>query len=418
MSGVSVGSQARLFIGVLRLRDYRLLWLSQLVSEVGDWAARLALTALVFERTHSSLWATLVLVAAMAPMLGPGQLLASLADRVDRRAVMVLSDLARAGVFAVLAAFPSMPTSAILGATLVAGLATVPFEAARSAAVLDVAPKSQAPTAVTLGQATQSLALVVGWAAGGLLLATLGARGALAVNGVSFLASAALLSRLPALRPLAAGANSSLRAAARGLRVAAGALLADRWVRRAAGLAIAAVAPATAVQALVVPAVTQSWRTPALAAVLLGLASLGDLVLSASVSTERGEADLVRRATLYALLPALVAVGLLTTGVPAVQAGGFVASGLAMAALAPAAAALGPRLPAAHRAAAYTLLATGLTTAQMGLTVVGGLVADVTSPATAAALLMLLPVAGGLAALRATMSVSAGMPTETAADPL
>jgi len=87
--------------GGLREPAFRRLWLSQVVSEVGDWAARLALTTLVYRRTDSAAWATVIAVSALLPMLGPGQLIATLADRFDRRLILVSADIARAAVFAV-----------------------------------------------------------------------------------------------------------------------------------------------------------------------------------------------------------------------------------------------------------------------------------------------------------------------------
>src|SRR5206468_2300974 len=133
------------------------------------------------------------------PMLGPGQLLATIADRIDRRLVLVSADVLRAVVFGVLA-LSTPGTPVLLAISVLAGLATVPFEAARSAATLDVTPADQLPAAMSLGQATQSLALVVGWGVGGLLLVGVGAHGAFCVNAATFVLSAALLSRLPSLR--------------------------------------------------------------------------------------------------------------------------------------------------------------------------------------------------------------------------
>src|SRR3954465_11551020 len=183
------GQLATLVSG-LRNRAFRKLWLSQVVSEVGDWAARLALTTVVYARTGSATWAALITVSGLLPMLGPGQLLATIADRVDRRIVLVAADVLRALVFGVLA-LTTPATPLLLVISVLAGLATVPFEAARSPATLDVTPADQLPAAMSLGQATQSLALVVGWGVGGLLLVGIGAHGAFAVNAATFMLSAA-----------------------------------------------------------------------------------------------------------------------------------------------------------------------------------------------------------------------------------
>src|SRR3954468_17861089 len=112
----------------LRNDAYRKLWLAQVASEIGDWAARLALTTLIYERTGSATWAALMAVSSLLPMLGAGQLLASFADRVDRRLILVAADLVRAALFVVLATV-TLPTAALLVLAVAAGLATVPFEA-------------------------------------------------------------------------------------------------------------------------------------------------------------------------------------------------------------------------------------------------------------------------------------------------
>ena len=70
-------------------------------------------------------------------------------------------------------------------------------------------PITSLPAAMALGQATQSLALVVGWATGGVLLAAVGTSGALAVNAGSFLVSASFLLRLPSLRTHVADTDSA-----------------------------------------------------------------------------------------------------------------------------------------------------------------------------------------------------------------
>src|SRR3954463_6531841 len=240
----------------LRNRAFRKLWLSQVASEVGDWAARLALTTVVYARTGSAMWAALITVSGLLPMLGPGQLLATIADRVDRRLVLVAADVLRAVVFGALA-LSSPGTAVLLVMSVLAGLATVPFEAARAPPTLDVTDPDQLPAAMSLGQATQSLALVVGWGVGGLLLVGIGAHGAFAVNATTFLLSAGLLSRLPSLRAHSdvddVESDHASRSAARRLLAAAQAVTTEPLVRRAALVAVLAVGPATAAEALIVP---------------------------------------------------------------------------------------------------------------------------------------------------------------------
>ena len=395
----------------LRNEAFRKLWLSQVVSEVGDWSARLALTTLMYERTRSATWAAVMAVSALLPMLGPGQLLASFADRIDRRFILVTADLVRAAIFVVLAVV-TLPTPALLALAVGAGLATVPFEAARSAATLDVTPAERLPAAMALGQATQSLALVVGWAVGGVLLALVGSSGALGVNAVTFVLSASFLVRLPVLHSHDTEAEAEApHASARGrLSAAARSLAGDPLVRRAAAIAVFAVGPATAVETLVVPYVDTTWsNAPSLAAAVLAAGAVADLVLTVSISSTQKPERLVRVAAWCAAAPAAVAAVLFSTGVPALGAVGFVVSAMSLAAIAPASSALAPRLPSTLRASCFTVLATMLTLLQVILSTGGGAVADRYGSSNAARVLLLLPLVAGVAALARPLRQAAGV---------
>lgn len=382
---------------------FRRLWLSQVVSEVGDWAARLALTTLVYRRTDSAAWATIIAISGLLPMLGPGQLLATLADRFDRRLILVGADLARAAVFGALV-LVTPPTAVLLALSTLAGLATVPFEAARSAATLDVTPPDRLPAAMALGQATQSLALVVGWAMGGLLLVVTGTHGALGVNAGTFLVSALLLAGLPALHPTphahGAEAGDRRRGPLRRLTGAARWVIREPLVRRAAIVAVLAVGPGTAVEALVVPYVGHAADHESLAAVLLALGAVGDLLITVAIPTSLPPERLLRIAAWCSAAPAAVAAVLFSTGNDALICVAFVVSAMSLSAIAPASAALAPRLPAHLRASCFTVLATALTLTQVVLSTGGGVAADLLEPQRAALGLAVLPVVAGIVALR------------------
>jgi MFS family permease len=396
---VRFGRRMAELTGELGNPAFRQLWLAQLVSEIGDWASRLALATIVYDRTHSAAWASLVAVSSLVPMLGPGQWLASFADRLDRRLVMIGADVVRVLVFGAIAIDPRVSVGWIFLACVVAGLATVPFEAARSAATLDVVPGDRLPAALGLGQATQSLGLMAGWAIGGVTLALFGTGAALGINAASFALSGLILGRLHPLRATAESDHQSARASSR-LRVAAHTLWADELVRRAALVATFAVAPATATIALVVPFVTRTWGVrPGLSAAVLAAGSAVELLLTVAVASAAEPRRLLRRAGWCALIPATAAVALFSTGRPVLQAAGFVAAAGCATVLAPAAAALGPRLPAELRASCYTLLGTALTAMQVGLTALVGVLADQTSPAWAASAVLLFALGAGAIAI-------------------
>ena len=92
--------RATALLSPLSIRHFRRLWLADMVSLLGDWAGRLALAVLVLERTGSPAWAAAVTAVSLAGFVGIGQVLATLADRHGRVAVMLAADVARAALFA------------------------------------------------------------------------------------------------------------------------------------------------------------------------------------------------------------------------------------------------------------------------------------------------------------------------------
>src|SRR5689334_19187821 len=99
----------------LRYRNFRLIWLAQLASELGDWAGRLALAVIVEQRTGSALMVALVTAATIAPFVGIGQALSARLERFPRKRVLVFADLGRAIIFSSLA-LPVAPWVLLVGA--------------------------------------------------------------------------------------------------------------------------------------------------------------------------------------------------------------------------------------------------------------------------------------------------------------
>ena len=90
-----------------------------MISLLGDWAGRLALTVLVLERTGSPAWAAAVTAVSLAGFVGIGQVLATFADRYGRITVMLVADVARAGLF--LAMLLDVPVGVLLVLAFLAG---------------------------------------------------------------------------------------------------------------------------------------------------------------------------------------------------------------------------------------------------------------------------------------------------------
>jgi MFS family permease len=180
----------------------RLLWLGTVVSFLGDWLTTVAVLTVAQELSDSALVVSGVLVAKTLPIFLISPWAGSIADRMDRRDLMVATDLARAALVVLLIGawwMRSLPAFMLLLTlrTLVSGF----FIPARTAAVPDLAPGEQLPVAMALHSGTWSVMLALGAALGGVVTELVGVTGALVLDAFTFLGSAWLLRGLPALPP-------------------------------------------------------------------------------------------------------------------------------------------------------------------------------------------------------------------------
>ncbi|MEV4601761.1 MFS transporter [Amycolatopsis sp. NPDC049253] len=173
------------------MTEFRALWLAHVLSVAGDQLARVALTVLVFDRTESAGWAALTYALTYLPDLLGGAL-GGLADRFPRRTVLVVADVLRAGLVAVMA-IPGLPWPVAAALLVVVQLAAGPFQAARQAVLPDILGPDRLPVGQAMLSSTYQAALVVGFGAGAAVVAWLGVTGALAVDAVTFAVSALAL---------------------------------------------------------------------------------------------------------------------------------------------------------------------------------------------------------------------------------
>lgn len=196
------------FAGVLRQREFGLLWLADVQSLLGDQLARVALAVLVFDRTGSGLATAAVYALTFLPALLGSFLLGPVADRVPRRALLVGGDLARAVLLAVMA-LPGMPLVVLAVLLIVVVLIGTPWKAAERALVVDVLAAEDYVTGTGLRTATTQATQILGFAVGGLAVAAVGSRAALAVDAATFLASALIIRAGLHERPAVHGAGGS-----------------------------------------------------------------------------------------------------------------------------------------------------------------------------------------------------------------
>jgi MFS family permease len=290
------------------------------VSQAGDWLYNLALLALVESRTHSVTWLGLTTAARVAPIVVLGPLGGVLADRMDRRRLMIATDVVRAALMALLAlvAVAGLP---VFLAPLLAALATLaaaphaPSVAASTPLLVDDA---ELPAANAARAAIAPTCIVVGPALGAVLLLLGPPSLAFALNGLTFVASALLIWSIPAseaFRPAARPARDEAAGARPAsvladLREGAAALLGQPAACRlvAADFACSVVYGAETVLLLLVA------QRLGLGAdgygYLLGAAGLGG-VLAAGLAGRAGEAGQRTGVLVAALLCLAVSLGLL-----------------------------------------------------------------------------------------------------------
>jgi len=205
---------------LLRNGRFMRLWIGQGVSFVGDAVSAVALVILVIQITGSAVAVGGVLLLRLLPTLA-SPLVGVLADRMDRRFVVVACDLLRAAL-AVALIFVQDLASLYVVAFLM-GTATTFFNPTIRAAFPSVVGGGDLTRANALISGTFSVSVTVGPALGGLLVAIVGVDAAFALDAATFLVSAAFLSRVALPRPPRAEGVGFFREMAEGFRYLSGA---------------------------------------------------------------------------------------------------------------------------------------------------------------------------------------------------
>ena len=191
------------FRDVFAVREFRALWLSEILSVAGDRLALVALTLLVYDRTKSPLLAALAYAAGYLPWVVGGLFLADVADRRPRRRVMVICDAVRALLVAAMAV-PGVPLAALVALLFVTTMFTPPFESARAAITPDILQGERYVLGASVLQTTFLAGQVLGAAGGGLAVAYIGTGPALVADSVTFAFSGLLIGLGTRARPAAA----------------------------------------------------------------------------------------------------------------------------------------------------------------------------------------------------------------------
>src|ERR1700757_5209210 len=183
------------FIQRLRLpggRPFHLLVASLAVSSCGDWLYNVALLALVYERTGSATWVSLTTAARVLPVVALGPIGGVLADRYDRRRLMIAADVVRAGLMIALGLVAATGLPIVLAPALAAAAtaAGVVYPSCVAACTARFVPDTELQRANALRAGIGQAAIVAGPAIGALVMVVAGVSGAMLLNAVTFAVSA------------------------------------------------------------------------------------------------------------------------------------------------------------------------------------------------------------------------------------
>jgi MFS family permease len=190
----------------LSIRNFRLFFIGQGISQVGNWLTLVAQSLLVLSITRSGVALGLLAACQFGPVLLLGAWAGLIADRSDKRKLLMIVQvgaMAQSFVLATLAFMDQPPLVAIYAVASLGGLAMAFDNPARRAFVVEMVPEESVPNAVGLNSAVMTSSRIVGPALAGLLTVTVGFGWAFVVDGVSYVAVLVALAmmRTAELRP-------------------------------------------------------------------------------------------------------------------------------------------------------------------------------------------------------------------------
>jgi MFS family permease len=216
----------------LHTRNFRLFFTGQLISQVGNWLTMIAMTLLVLHLTDSGIAIGVLVGCQFAPVLVLGPWAGLIADRSDKRRLLLIVQMlamVQSFVLAALAFTHDPPVLAIYAVALAGGFCTAFDNPTRRSFVVEMVPEADMQNAVSLNSALMTSARVVGPALAGLLVHTVGFGWAFAVDGLSYIAVLVGLKMMNTdeLRPspIATKAKGQVRAGLRYVRT-----VPDLWV--------------------------------------------------------------------------------------------------------------------------------------------------------------------------------------------
>jgi MFS family permease len=193
-------------LGVLRNRDFGLLWFGQAISLIGDGIYLVAIAWLVLDISNEPTALGLVGLAWTLPMVASLLIAGVLSDRFERRRLLIVADLVRLvaiGAIAALALAETAELWQVIALVVVYGIGQALFQPAFSAIVPDVVPRDELLQANAVRELMEPLGLrFAGPALGGLLIAVFGVGEAFVVDAATFGVSALAVSFMSRQQPV------------------------------------------------------------------------------------------------------------------------------------------------------------------------------------------------------------------------
>jgi MFS family permease len=186
----------------LRSRNFRLFWGGQLVSTIGTSLQVVAEGWLIYSITESTFWLGMVGLLALIPVLPISLLGGVLIDRVPRRRLILATQsglMLQALIFGILAVTGHLQLWSVIALYFVFGSLLAIDHPARRAFLVELVPEEDLANAVALNATLFNLSSLIGYAAAGLLIATVGAGVTMLINSLTYMATigSLLLIRVP-----------------------------------------------------------------------------------------------------------------------------------------------------------------------------------------------------------------------------
>ena len=217
----------------LRVRDFRLLWAGMTISALGDGIYTVALAWQVYDISNTPTALSVVGVAWFLPQIAAVLLAGVIADRVDRRFLMIFADVLRAvaiGVMGVLSVAGRLELWHIWVLAALYGIGNSFFSPAYTALVPQVLPKDQLVQASALRQFVRPLSMrVIGPALGGAIVAAAGPGTGFLIDAGSFVASTVALLLMTA-RPVVRAAGKTVGSVFADMGAGMRYVLSQRWL--------------------------------------------------------------------------------------------------------------------------------------------------------------------------------------------